>query len=169
LAWATEEIDRRRGAFLWVRTDTVSGGSYRIAWPIICAPKDHGGLGLLGLRILGYALRLWWEWMRRTEPNSTWAALPSAPERKVAAMLSSSVYVEVGDGASTKFWMDAWLPDGVISNTAPNLFKVVGRRRLDRTVKDVLSNRQWVQDITGARTATVLLKYASLWATLENV
>jgi hypothetical protein len=84
-------------------------------------------------------------------------------------MLSSSVYVEVGDGASTKFWTDVWLPDGVISNTAPNLFKVVGRRRLGRTVKDVLSNRQWVQDITGARTTAVLLKYASLWATLENV
>jgi hypothetical protein len=167
--WDMEEIDCQRRAFLWAGTDSVSGGSYRIVWPIVCAPKDHGGLGLPDLRILGYALRLRWEWMRRTEPNSAWAALPSAPERKVAAMFSSSVYVEVGDGASTKFWTDAWLPDGAISNTAPNLFKAVGRWCLGRTVKDALSNRQWVRDITGARTAAVLLEYASLWATLENV
>jgi hypothetical protein len=58
---------------------------------------------------------------------------------------------------------------GAISNAAPNLFKAVGRRRLGRTVKDALSNRQWVRDITGARTGAVLLEYASLWATLENV
>jgi hypothetical protein len=111
-AWATEEIYRRRRAFMWEGTDTVSGGSCQIAWPIVCVPKDHGGLGLLDLRILGYALRLRWEWMRRTEPNSAWAALPSAPERKVATMFSSSVYVEVGDGTSMKFWTDAWLPAG---------------------------------------------------------
>jgi hypothetical protein len=168
-AWATEEIDCRRRAFLWARTDTVLGGSCRIAWPIVCAPKDHRGLGLPDLRILGYALRLRWEWMRRTEPSSAWAALPSASEHKVAAMFSSSIYVQVGDGASTKFWTDAWLPDGAISNTAPNLFKAVGRRRLGRTVKDALSNMQWVWDIISACIATVLLEYASLWATLENV
>jgi hypothetical protein len=55
-AWATEEIDRRRRAFLWVGTDTISGGSYQIMWPIVCAPKDHGGIDILDLRILGYAL-----------------------------------------------------------------------------------------------------------------
>jgi hypothetical protein len=96
-------------------------------------------------------------------------ALPSVPERKVASMFSSSVYVEVGDGTSTFFWTDAWLPDGAISKTAPNLFKAVGRRHLGRTVKDALFNRRWVRDITGARTAAVLLEYAHLWATLENV
>jgi len=94
----------------------------------VCAPKDNGGQGIPDLRILGYALRLRWEWLRRTKPDSTWALLPSTPERKISSMLSSSITVEIGDGASTQFWTDAWLPAAAIPTFAPNLFKAVGRK-----------------------------------------
>jgi hypothetical protein len=59
--WAICEIDRRRRAFLWAWVDTVSGGRCKVDWPLVCAPKDHGGLGIPDLRILGFALRLRWE------------------------------------------------------------------------------------------------------------
>jgi hypothetical protein len=59
--WAIDEIDRLRRAFLWVGSNSISGGRCKIAWAIVCAPKDHGGLGLPDLRTLGYALRLRWE------------------------------------------------------------------------------------------------------------
>ena len=64
-------------------------------------------------------------------------------------MFSSSVTVEIGDGASTRFWTDAWLPAGAIPTFAPNLFKAVGRRRLGRSVKDALTDRHWamLQDV----------------------
>jgi hypothetical protein len=58
--WAIEEIDKRRRAFLWSGSESVAGGRCKIAWPIVCAPKEHGGLGIPDLRILGYALRLRW-------------------------------------------------------------------------------------------------------------
>jgi hypothetical protein len=103
------------------------------------------------LRTLGYALRLRWGWLHRTEPDSAWALLSSIAERKVRSMFSVSITIEVGDGSSMRFWTDAWLLDGVISTFAPNLFRAVGRRRLGRTVKDALSNRRWVCDITGGR------------------
>jgi hypothetical protein len=128
--WAIDEIDRRRRAFLGVGSDSVSGGRCKIAWPIVCAPKDHGGLGLPDLRTLGYALCLRWEWLRRTEPDSAWALLPSAAERKVRSMFSVSITIEVGDGSSTRFWMDAWLPDGVISTFAPKTTGTHGQGRL---------------------------------------
>jgi hypothetical protein len=54
-AWAIDEIDRQRRAFLSTGSDTVMGGRCKVAWPILCAPKDHGGLGIPDLRILGYA------------------------------------------------------------------------------------------------------------------
>lgn len=57
-AWAIEEIDRRLRAFLWTGTESVSGGRCKLAWPIVCAPKEHGGLSIPDLRVLGYALRL---------------------------------------------------------------------------------------------------------------
>jgi hypothetical protein len=48
-------------------------------------------------------------------------------------MFNSSVIVEISDGVSTRFWTDAWLPDGAIYVFAPNLFKVVGQRCLGRS------------------------------------
>jgi hypothetical protein len=168
-AWAIEEIDRRRHAFLWTGTESVSGRRCKLAWPIVCAPKEHGGLGIPDLRVLGYALRLRWEWLRRTEPGSAWALLSSTPERKVSTMFSASVSVEIGDGSSVRFWTDAWLPEGAICVFAPNSFAAVGRRRLLRSVKDTLTDRRWVRDITGACTAPVLYEYLHPWERLMHV
>lgn len=80
--WALGEIDKRRHAFLWTGTESTSGGRCRVAWPIECSPKEHGGLGLPELGVLGFALRLRWEWLRRSKPNAAWAQLPSKPERR---------------------------------------------------------------------------------------
>jgi hypothetical protein len=69
-----------------------------VAWPVICSPKDLGGLGLPDLRILGFALRLRWEWQRRTQLDVAWALLPSKPEHAIDHMFRASVTVQVGDG-----------------------------------------------------------------------
>jgi hypothetical protein len=55
-AWAIEEIDRRRRAFLWAGMDSVASGKCKVSWPVICFPKDLGGLGLPDVRVLSYAL-----------------------------------------------------------------------------------------------------------------
>lgn len=135
----------------------------------MCAPKDVGGMRIPDPRIMGYALRLRWEWLRRTKPDSLWALLPSSVEKRVSSMFRSSFFVIIGDGASTKLWTDSWLPAGSIPSFAPNLFKAVGRRRLGRSVRDALAGRRWVHDITGARTAQVLYEYVHLWMMLHDV
>lgn len=157
--WAIREIDKRRRVFLWAGTDSVAGGKCRVAWPAVCSPRDLGGLGLPDLRILGFALRLRWEWLWRTRPEAPWAQLPSKPERLVDSMFRTSVTVHVGDGATARFWTDAWLPARAICSFAPNLILAVGCRRRGRSVHDALANRQWTRDITGAPTAAVLVEY----------
>jgi hypothetical protein len=166
-AWAIEEIDKRRLAFLWAGTDSVASGKCKLSWPVVCSPKDLGGLGLPDLRVLSYTLRLRWEWLRRSHPDAVWALLPSRPERKVTCMFQSSVTVHVGDGASARFWTDSWLPDGPLCQSAPNLFKVMGRKRRALTVREALNGRQWARDITGAPTVVMLLEYFHVWDTLE--
>jgi hypothetical protein len=85
-------------------------------------------------------------------------------------LFACSITVDVGDGASTRFRTDAWLPAGAIPSFVPNLFRAVGRRRrLGRSVRDALTDHRWVRDITGARTAPVLYKYVQLWVTLRDV
>lgn len=167
--WAIDEIDKRRRAFLWTGKDKATGGQCKIAWPIVCAPKDVGGLGIPDLRILGYALRLRWEWLRRTRPDSPWALLPASVEKRVSSIFRSSVVVVVGDGASTRFWTDNWLPVGPISSFAPNLLRAVGRRCRGRSVRDALTDHRWIRDITGTHTAPVLYEYVRLWRMLRDV
>jgi hypothetical protein len=36
-----------------------------VAWRITCSPKDLGGLGVPDLCVMGFALRLCWEWLSR--------------------------------------------------------------------------------------------------------
>jgi hypothetical protein len=64
---------------------------------------------VLDLTTLGYALRLRWEWLARTEPQHLWTQLPSHAERIVRAMFEVSVTVQLGDGARALFWSDRWL------------------------------------------------------------
>jgi hypothetical protein len=96
--WAIREIDKHRRVFLWAGTDSVAGGKCRVAWPVVCSPRDLGGLGLPDLRILGFALRLRWVWLRRTQPEAPWAQLPSKPERLVDSMFRTSVTVHWATG-----------------------------------------------------------------------
>jgi len=118
--------------------------------------------------VLGFALRLRWECLRRSQPDTVWSLLPSKPERKVDHMFGASVSVQVGDGAWARFWTDSWLPNGPICRSAPILFRAVACRRRNRTVKDALDGRQWTREITGAPTAAVLCEYIHLWDTLET-
>lgn len=97
-AWAIQQIDKRRRAFLWSGTDAVVGGKCKVSWPVVCAPKCYGGLGIPDIRILGFALRLRWEWQRRTPDAPPWTRLPSRPKKMVDAMFATSVRIELGDG-----------------------------------------------------------------------
>lgn len=105
--WALHQIDKKRCAFIWAGIDSVAGGKCKVAWPVVWSPKDIGGLGMPDLRILGFPLRLHWEWLRPTQPDAAWAMLPSKPERAIDAMFRASVSYQVGDGAPISFWTDA--------------------------------------------------------------
>ena len=101
--WAIREIDRRRRAFLWAGADMVQGGKCRVAWPVACLPKELGGLGLPDLKTMGAALRLRWEWQRRTDPSVPWARLPCRSDAATIAMFRASVRVELGSGDLARF------------------------------------------------------------------
>lgn len=57
-AWAIQQIDKRRRAFLWCGAEVVTGGKCKLAWTITCMPTSLGGLGVHDLRFFGMALRL---------------------------------------------------------------------------------------------------------------
>ena len=130
---------------------------------------ELGGLGVPDLRYFGFALRLRWEWLRRVQPDRSWAALAAKTEAVVAAMCAASMSVVVGDGASALLWTDCWRPEGPLCKFAPALFVAVSRAGRKRTLREGLQQHRWVSDIVGALTTHVLCDYLRVWRVLEEV
>lgn len=166
---AIEAIDKARRGFLWAGKKKVTGGKCKLAWPIACSPRDLGGLGLPDLCILGYALRLRWEWKRRAFSDAPWASLPAPIERSVSAMFEASTTFIVGNGSRTRFWTDLWLPEGRHCHFAPVVFQTVPRRWRRRTVRDALQDNQWAWDAVAATTVPFMTQFLRIWTILENV
>jgi hypothetical protein len=74
--WVLEELDKSFRGFLWAAKDRANGGQCLVAWDRICKPKEFGGLGIRNLRMQGLAMRIRWEWLRRTDPARPWQGLP---------------------------------------------------------------------------------------------
>jgi hypothetical protein len=166
--WVIKCIDKRRRSFLWNGSANARGGCSAIAWPKACRPPDLGGLGILHLKIFGYALRLRWLWLEKTDNLRPWSCLPVKHENIVMAMFEDSLSVAVGDGNSALFWKDRWLQGKCIEEIAPCLFNAVRPRVCaTRTVAQGCSQRSWVQDISGALTVQVILDYLLLWDLIE--
>lgn len=77
-----------------------------MAWLVVYRPTDPGGLGVTDLRFFGFALRLRWEWLSRSEPQRCWTSLSSRSEKCMAMMCAASMSVVVDDDALTRLWTD---------------------------------------------------------------
>ncbi|XP_066371097.1 uncharacterized protein [Miscanthus floridulus] len=136
---------------------------------MVSIPKVLGGLGIVELRRLGIALRLRWEWLRRTDPDRSWHALPSHPERAARAFFQVAVHVEVGNGSNTLFWTDRWINGHSIGHIAPALLAAVPARLRRRTVSSALHDRAWARDIRGVPTVQVILGNLHVCDLLQGV
>lgn len=70
--WAIKAIDKIRRGFLWRGSKEAKGGHCIVAWVKVCHPTEHGALGISDLKNLGWALRMRWLWLQKTEPNRPW-------------------------------------------------------------------------------------------------
>jgi hypothetical protein len=148
----------------------VAGGRCIVAWSKITRPRDLGGLGVLDLATMGYALRLRWAWLSRVEPECISSSLASKPEAIVQAMFHASVTVRDGTGCNTLFWSDRWLDGTDIPQLAPELVQAVARKaRKTRTVVQAFQNDAWIRDISGSLSVAALAQYIQLWIKLSDV
>jgi hypothetical protein len=102
-SWAIDCIDKLRRGFIWAGADSVSGGRCKVAWPVVCRPRDLGGLGVADLRRAGVALRLRWPWLQRVEPERAWTSLPDKDDRQVTAVFQAATASTLGNGETTLF------------------------------------------------------------------
>jgi hypothetical protein len=161
--WAHKAMDKIRMSYFWRGHKEAKGGHCLVAWDTVCRPLQIGGLGISNLKNLGWALRVRWLWLQKTEPHRPWSSLSIQVPDQVRAFFAMAITSEVGNGEHVLFWTDRWLQGQKISDLAPHLFAVVPpARRKKHTVKEAFTNRDWVADIQGALTLDIITEYIQL-------
>lgn len=167
--WLLDFIDKRIRAFFWKGLESVHGGQCLVAWHKICRPVEYGGLGVLNLKLLGYALRIRWLWLQKRRIGC-WTGLQLCPEPEVKAMFDASIRIKVGDGHMALFWTDPWLRSTPLSLLAPALFAAVDPvAQGTRTVAEALLDRRWIRDVTGPLSMPVLVQFLELVDELAQI
>jgi hypothetical protein len=159
---AIKSIDKIRRSFQWRGRKDAMGGHCLVAWKKVTRPKEFGGLGISNLQKLSWALRLRWLWLQKTEPGRPWAFFKINAHPSVKAF-SATVSSVVGNSRNTMFWTDKWIDGQSLSQLAPHLVKLVSSRAKNRSVYDALTLRNWVNDIRGAITVSVLSDFLKVW------
>ncbi|GJN15619.1 hypothetical protein PR202_gb02549 [Eleusine coracana subsp. coracana] len=118
------------------------GGDCQVAWEVVCADKDEGGLGVRDLRTQNTSLLLklihkvvsradspWVNWIHcqyapfstgfKTSPSYTasWNTIA-----RFFPMYQAITSVDVGDGTSTFFWHDDWTTMGPLYQAFPAIY-----------------------------------------------
>jgi hypothetical protein len=90
-----------------------------VAWDSICRRWRQGGLGIKDLKLQGLALRVRWEWLRRTDPERPWQGLPMLKDGAALSVFNCMTIITVGNGARVFFWTDRWLDGSSTLEIAP--------------------------------------------------
>ncbi|WVZ76358.1 hypothetical protein U9M48_024338 [Paspalum notatum var. saurae] len=168
--WVIKAIDKRQRGFIWSGQERANGGNCLVSWENVQRPLQFGGLEILNLETMGWALRIRWLWLQKTNAARPWEGLPVNVPRNAQALFAAAIQVAVGSGKDTLFWTDRWLQGNSLAELAPNLVLAISKRaRKQRTVFQALTNRRWVKDIRGALTVQVLVEYVKVWEMVDDV
>ncbi|XP_061350094.1 uncharacterized protein LOC133295304 [Gastrolobium bilobum] len=142
-----EEIDRKIQNFVW-GSSPHSRRSHLVAWKQICMDKKNGGLGLRSMREMNSAFIMKVGFNLVAHPDALWSKFLRAKYNVEAGMTpiihapnsSSQLWkgitrhwniimdhsrVQLGNGQSTMFWLDSWLPDcGPLISYAGSQFSI---------------------------------------------
>lgn len=79
-----------------------------VVWEKVQRPLDLGGLGILNLEYMGWALQIKWLWYMKTENDRPWKGLEIKIHLNVVALFNIGITTKIGNGNSTHFWLDRW-------------------------------------------------------------
>jgi hypothetical protein len=156
-------------AFLWKGRQEVKGGHCLVAWDKVTSPKDHGGLGIPNLHLLNLALRCRWAWLQKVDPSKAWAEFNIQLPSLCTAIFDAATCYVLGNGERARFWSDRWLDGSSVAEIAPNVAKMVSRRRITAcSVREGLAG-QWLRDCGPDMDEAALPEFFMLWQRLANV
>jgi hypothetical protein len=164
-----DAIIKCQRTFFWANGRDDGGGSCAVAWKNVCRPTDLGGLGVLDIKRMSWALRARWPWLGRTDNTRPWANFPIKINKNITSLLHAATVVKLGNGSKALFWTDRWIQGQSISDLAPQVFSAVSART-SRTQKvaTALPGNAWIQDITAALSMDGIVQFLNLVEILDT-
>ncbi|GJM94207.1 hypothetical protein PR202_gn00535 [Eleusine coracana subsp. coracana] len=159
--------DKIRRSFTWKGRTQANGGSCLVAWERVQRPLEYGGLGILNLEYMSWALQARWLWFVKTEPDRPWKGLDIPIHPNAIALFNTAVVLHVGNGSNTLFWTDKWL--FCVGVLAPFVVAAVPLKvREQRTVLEAITDHEWPTDIQGVLSLIGPYEYFQLWDALHD-
>lgn len=87
-------------------SELLLGSHYAVASNDVCMPKRVRGLGLPNFKWMNVALRARWLWLRHTDRDMPWAELDIKVPPEATQIYHAAMFVLVGDGKSSDFWLE---------------------------------------------------------------
>jgi len=79
--WLQEGVHKKMGGirtnFLWQGTEEKFR-YHMTKWKMVSRPKDHGGVGIINIKIMNECLLVKWIWNIHQEPDELWFKLIKA-------------------------------------------------------------------------------------------
>ncbi|XP_042488561.1 uncharacterized protein LOC122068744 [Macadamia integrifolia] len=158
-----DQLERIMARFLWWGHATT--GSYKVAWSVVCTPKEEGGLGLRRLCDWNSAALMRHVWNIASNMSSSWSrfvrcrwlrrhSIWSLPRPTVCSQTFNAILSTrdiavtcckslIHTGHNTLLWYDPWLPNGPLCSDGSLIVEALGRNPYE-TVSALLSeNGVW--------------------------
>lgn len=74
-----------------------------MAWDKVQRPLDLGGLGILNLQVMGWALQTYWLWFQKTDTSRPWNEFDILVHQYVVSVFQIAAETRVGNGSNTLF------------------------------------------------------------------
>ncbi|MCI16424.1 ribonuclease H protein, partial [Trifolium medium] len=168
---ARKAIVRIQRNFLWGGAAGVRDKIPWVSWKDVCRPKCEGGLGVRDLKWFNMSLLAKWRWRLLGEDDLLWKKVLDARygdvarpiltigrgnnfslwwkdlvglgvERGLVGDWTHDVFIKkLGNGGSTRFWLDHWIGVAPLKEVFPRLYNI--SLQMDFTIQQM---GEWVND-----------------------
>lgn len=161
-------MNKLQRAFLWSAKDKTTGAKCKVAWELVCRPKELGGLGLLHLGKFATALRLRWPWLEWKDPRKIWVGYGNPCTNEDMDIFYAATTITLGDGGKAPFWHAPWLDGCKPKNIDPLIFACSYKKKSH--VKEALTDASWVASVWLDENFTTehFSQFVILWSTRHN-
>jgi len=144
--WVIHVIDHIHHAFFWKGARSIHSRFFLINWKLVCSHKNQVVWVFAISDLFNLALLSKWWWRFFNDSNAPWVGLVIQNyyrRRRVqnlhipvtghvfpfwrgvletSTAYISSTHIVVGNGHSTRFWLDHWMRNDALASLFPNLF-----------------------------------------------